>query len=132
MPGALLVGRPRSPALRSLGRTARLLHMPIKSPLCDRLDMLLQAGALVGHKDLAGFLLFGASIQLRNGFGKETAAFFGSFGRPIAACGGFRQESDVATAVGGLGIAKVGEPIANGTCRRARIHLVLLVPVGFD
>ena len=44
--------------------------MPIKGALRDWLDVLFQAGALVDHKDLAGFLLFGASIQLLNGFGE--------------------------------------------------------------
>ncbi len=36
--------------------------------LSDRLDMLFQAGALVEHKDIADFLLFGASIPLCNRF----------------------------------------------------------------
>ena len=90
MPSALLIGSLRSPTLLRQGRTACLLHMPIKGALRDRLDVLLQAGVLVGHKDLAGFLLFGASIQLRNRFVEETAACFGGFGRPVAARGCFR------------------------------------------
>src|SRR5579884_1811288 len=106
MPSALLIGGLRPLALLRQGRTACLLQVPIKGALRDRLDMLFQAGALVGHKDLAGFLLFGASIPLFNRLIEETAACFGGFGRPVAACGCVRQESDVATAVGGLGIAK--------------------------
>src|SRR5438128_7094799 len=131
MPGTLLIGSPRS--LAFLGQRGAACHfqVPIKGSFADRLDVLFQTGALVGHKDLASFLSFGASIQLLNGLVEETATFFASFGRSIATLGCFRQEPDVATTIGGLGIAQVGKPIANGTRRRARIDLPLLFLVGF-
>ena len=65
IPGTLLVRRPCSLAFLCQGRAACLFHVPIKGSLGDRLDVLFQAGALVGHNDLASFLLLGASIQLR-------------------------------------------------------------------
>lgn len=120
--------RPESQVVRSLYD----LQMPVKGALCDWLDMVFEAGALVGHKDLAGFLLFGAGIPLFNGFIEEATAFLGGFRCPVATCGGVWQESDIAIAVGGLGIAKVGQPIANGPRRRVRIHFPLLVSVGLD
>src|SRR5436190_3316211 len=107
--------------------------MPIKSPFADRLDMLFQAGALVEHKDIADFLLFGASIPLCNRFVEETASFFGDFGFSIASRSRFRQKPDIAIAItiGSFSVSQVGQPIANGTRRCARIDLLLLVLVGF-
>ena len=68
IPGTFLIRSFRSLAFFSQSRATCLLHMPIKSPFADRLDMLFQAGALVEHKDIADFLLFGASIPLCNRF----------------------------------------------------------------
>src|SRR5260370_25460351 len=84
IPGTFLIRSFRSLAFFSQSRATCLLHMPIKSPFADRLDMLFQAGALVEHKDIADFLLFGASIPLCNRFVEETASFFGDFGFSIA------------------------------------------------
>src|SRR5579859_4968487 len=132
IPGTLLIGSLCPFALLGGCWTARLREVPIEGALSDRLDVVLEAGALVGHKDLAGFLLFGASIPLCNRFSEETTAFLGGFRRPIAARGSLWQESDVAIAIGGLGIAKVGHPIANGPRRRTRVHFPLLVLIGLD
>src|SRR6266700_5979246 len=97
------------------------------------LDMLFQAGALVEHKDIADFLLFGVSIPLCNRFVEYTASFFGDFGFSIASRSRFRQKPDIAIAIAiaSFSVSKVGQPIANGTRRWARIDLLLLVLVGF-
>src|SRR5438552_1677482 len=116
MPGALLVGGLCSLALLGQSRAARLLQVPVERALRDGLDVMFQAGALVEDKHLAFFLLFGASIPLRNRFVEQTARSFVSFGVPVAACSRFRQQSDIAIAIaiGSLSAPKVGLPIANG------------------
>src|SRR5258708_36483925 len=89
MPGALLIGGLCPLALLCERWTARLLQVPIKGALRDWLDMLLQAGALIGDKDLAGFLLFGASIPLCNRLIAGTAGFLGGFWGAVVPVGGW-------------------------------------------
>src|SRR5260370_33142129 len=113
----LLIRGVRTVALFVQGRDNCVLHMPIKSPFADRLDMLFQAGALGEHKDIADCLLFGASIPLCNRFVEETAAFFGDCGFSFASRSRFRQKRriGIVISIGSCCASKVGHPMANGT-----------------
>src|SRR2546425_424904 len=98
-PGAFLIRSACSLALFCEGWTTSLLHIAIKGAFAEGLDLLLQAGPLIGKKHFADFLLFRAGVELFNCFFQQTARCFRSLGIPIASRGGFRQESHISTPI---------------------------------